>query len=383
MTLLALALLPLAAGTVVRPADLPEEEFDNFIAKYHRNYTRHSPDYLERLSIFRTRFNEAQRLNALPGRGWRAGMTPLADYTDKELKQIRGWKGARRSSSGRSNLNLLQNDDLPENWQKWRNLKTLQVIANQGSCGSCWAVTSATILNAHREIYRNATELLSPQELVNCVPNPQNCGGSGGCEGATVELAMAYTMRNGLSKETDQPYAGSDQQCLNNGHALLELSGSDDFADSGVRMATSKSVGLHTLHMQGWEKLPENKYEPLKRALVTKGPVAVSVSADGWELYMSGIFGDCPRDAVIDHAVTLIAYGQEYKTKYWTIQNSWGDSFGEQGTMRLLRQDQEEDHCGTDYQPQMGTGCDGGPASVQVCGMCGILYDSVVPIFGH
>lgn len=25
---------------------------------------------------------------------------------------------------------------------------------------------------------------------------------------------------------------------------------------------------------------------------------------------MSGIFGDCPRDAVIDHAVTLIAYGQ-------------------------------------------------------------------------
>eukprot|EP00913_Durusdinium_trenchii_P028845 g27047.t1 len=222
----------------------------------------------------------------------------------KFRSRFRKWKW-------RSNLNLLQNDDLPENWQKWRNLKTLQVIANQGSCGSCWAVTSATILNAHREIYRNATELLSPQELVNCVPNPQNCGGSG----------------------------GSDQQCLNNGHALLELSGSDDFADSGVRMATSKSVGLHTLHMQGWEKLPENKYEPLILGL---GPVAVSVSADGWELYMSGIFGDCPRDAVIDHAVTLIAYGQEYKTKYWTIQNSWGDSFGEQGTMRLLRQDQEE-----------------------------------------
>lgn len=33
---------------------------------------------------------------------------------------------------------------------------------------------------------------------------------------------------------------------------------------------------------------------------------------------------------------------KELKQKYWTIMNSWGENFGEMGTMRLLRQDSED-----------------------------------------
>ena len=36
--------------------------------------------------------------------------------------------------------------------------------------------------------------------------------------------------------------------------------------------------------------------------------------ADGWEMYLSGIYGDCSKDAVIDHAVTLSAYGKDEST---------------------------------------------------------------------
>ena len=32
----------------------------------------------------------------------------------------------------------------------------------------------------------------------------RNCGGSGGCSGATVELAMAYTLKNGLATDPRQ-----------------------------------------------------------------------------------------------------------------------------------------------------------------------------------
>ena len=46
------------------------------------------------------------------------------------------------------------------------------------------------------EIYHNITELVSAQELVDCVGNPHHCGGSGGCNGATTELAMAYVSWN-------------------------------------------------------------------------------------------------------------------------------------------------------------------------------------------
>jgi len=52
---------------------------------------------------------------------------------------------------------------------------------------------------------------------------------------------------------------------------------------------------------QGWQKLPENKYEPLKIALVTRGPVAVAVAAKGWEMYVSGIYSDCQPDVATGH----------------------------------------------------------------------------------
>ncbi|CAE7222789.1 CP1 [Symbiodinium natans] len=182
--------------------------------------------------------------------------------------------------------------------------------------------------------------------------------------------------------------------------AALQLAGSDDLASAGVlasktglaesqsagsrvRKANKKSVGLQTLGMHGWEKLPENQYLPLMRAVVQHGPVAVSVSADSWDLYLKGIFDYCGKDAIIDHAVTLIGYGKdaELGKKYWRILNSWGKNFGEDGTIRILRNDQEESWCGIDNQPELGTGCAGGPKQVRVCGMCGILYDTARPIF--
>jgi len=135
--------------------------------------------------------------------------------------------------------------------------------------------------------------------------------------------------------------------------------------------------------MGGWEKLPENKYEPLKRALVEYGPVGVSLAADSWMSYSSGIFDGCEKDSIINHAVTLIGYGEETGSgaKWWQIKNSWGPDWGEGGNIRLLRRDDEESYCGTDHKPQDGSGCLGGPKEVTVCGTCGILYDTAVPHF--
>ncbi|CAJ1344795.1 unnamed protein product [Effrenium voratum] len=399
------AILPLAAAVVLQGPEKYEDAFHQFLDKHHRGYKKGSTEYVQRLELFTQRFEEAQHLNSQPGRTWKAGITPLADLTSQELSKLKGWAGAASPTRGhgkqlRSGMSLLQND-LPEEFMNWTTLETLKDVNDQGSCGSCWAaerqawvsmvsgghlrVTAATVLDTHREIYHKeeASSDLSAQQLVDCVPNPRNCGGSGGCSGATVELAMAYTLKNGLATEATVPYAGTDGTCTSS--SLLQFAGQEDVLASGVRMASADSIGFQTLRMRGWERLPENKYEPLMRALVFRGPVAVSVSATGWEMYLEGVFGDCSKDAVIDHAVTLIGYGKDAARdmKYWTIQNSWGSSFGEEGKIRLHRQDDEDQYCGVDRQPQLGTACEGGPAEVRVCGMCGILYDSVVPIFGH
>jgi len=241
------------------------------------------------------------------------------------------------------------------------------------------------MLDANAEINkRNRT--FSAQELVNCVPNPHNCGGNGGCKGATVELAMNWAMDRGLQTDDETPYTGVDGTCAKSTPALLATQGSDALKEMiaigfhGVKSANSPGA---LIGLRGWERLPENQYEPLIRAVAETGPVAVSVAASGWQSYGSGIFDGCDKDAVIDHAVTLIGYGvdKDRAEKYWIIKNSWGSSWGENdGTIRLLRHEGNE-HCGTDYQPKEGTACDGGPSSVPVCGMCGILYDAVVPYF--
>merc|ERR1711862_636026 len=104
---------------------------------------------------------------------------------------------------------------------------------------------------------------------------------------------------------------------------------------------------------------------------------------DNWDFYGSGIFDGCPRDAVINHAVLLVAYGNDSGTNFWKIQNSWGESWGENGRMRFFRAatpELDEAYCGTDHDPGDGVSCRPYPESVEVCGMCGILYDSVAPI---
>lgn len=46
---------------------------------------------------------------------------------------------------------------------------------------------------------------LSPQQLVSCAPNPDHCGGTGGCLGSIAELAFDYVKENGFTTEWKIP----------------------------------------------------------------------------------------------------------------------------------------------------------------------------------
>merc|ERR1719316_229278 len=97
------------------------------------------------------------------------------------------------------------------------------------------------------------------------------------------------------------------------------------------------------------------------------GPVAVAIAANTISSYWTGIFNGCAKDSVVNHAVVLVAYGEDTATKYWTIQNSWGPDWGEEGRMRVLRHDTPEADdawCGTDYAPEDGIECIPYPDSV-------------------
>lgn len=364
--------------------------FASFIAQHGRVYTQGTQEYELRRALFDQRIASVKRQNGNAARLWTAGVNHLSDRTEHELSQLRGWRGfaQKPSSSGRAaqisrrraGLFLGQSvESMIPDAISWGNLSAIKAETNQWACGSCWALAAATVLNAAAE-KAGLSHTFSSQDLVNCVPNPRHCGGTGGCEGATVELAMDYVVRSGIRTDWQAPYYGAAGRCDSSfGDESMLLDAQESFESKvavGVHRAPAGSPGRE-LGVQFWERLPENEQKPLMAALVQHGPVAISAAASDWNEYSSGIFNSCSVNAIIDHAVTLFGYGTDTGTgmPFWEIKNSWGLFWGEGGNIRLLRAD--EASCGIDNQPEVGTGCDGGPSAVRVCGMCGILYDSV------
>lgn len=128
----------------------------------------------------------------------------------------------------------------------------------------------------------------------------------------------------------------------------------------------------------GFVQVPLNDGRALLRAVAMQGLISVSVDASNWFLYDSGVFDGCTKEIMTpNHAVTLVGYGKEGAVKYWLIQNSWSTDFGEEGYIRLRRYDEEP--CGLNDQPQLNSGCEGGPPEVPVCGECAVLSDSSYP----
>jgi cathepsin L len=221
-------------------------------------------------------------------------------------------------------------------------------------------VASTAVLESFVALSSGYLFELSPQQVAMCSPNPNSCGGTGGCQGATSELAFDYVATTGILEEYQlgyTAYSGSNSAC-------------------GYPAAGASVVA----NIDGYIKLPENNYTSLMNAIAQVGPIAVSVDASSWHSYAGGVFDGCNQENPdINHAVVLVGYGEENGQKYWLIRNSWSPKWGEHGYIKVLRTESEETRCGSDVTPQDGTACAGEDDPVKVCGTCGMLYDSAYP----
>lgn len=88
----------------------------------------------------------------------------------------------------------------------------------------------------------------------------------------------------------------------------------------------------------------------------------------------------------VDHAVVIVGYGNdELGGPYWKIRNSWSESYGESGYVRVERATAEVP-CGVDTRLQDGNGCktdeDGvaiaAECSARYCGAMGVISPGLV-----
>jgi cathepsin L len=384
--------------------------FDRFLTIHGRDLQVNSEEYASRRSIYERRLETIAQHNSNPDRLWNAGVNHLSDRTEAEFRERLGWRhhsaDAKHSALGASLLELDIERSTPVRAEEkdYLNLSVALDVQDQGGCGSCWAVATTELLKAHDEIHNGNAREFSAQELVSCVQNKKKCGGSGGCEGATVELALDYIMNNGLRTTEDVPYQGQTGVCDKeiivsklgeldkDGRVLFNVGTNGkaaEFIQKGKKhvrkhRALSHQLGGEALGLQGFYTIQKNKYEPLMWALMERGPVGITVAASDWAYYSSGVFDRC-TDPTLNHAVVLMGVGKEkVRSRHvstYIVKNSWGPGWGENGYIKLLRTDHEESNCAKDYSPKDGVACEGGPSMVEVCGTCGILYDNVVPIF--
>ena len=98
---------------------------------------------------------------------------------------------------------------------------------------------------------------------------------------------------------------------------------------------------------------PDNE-QHLKEAL-TYAPVSIAIEADTrvFQFYTGGIIDSDSCGTSLDHGVLLVGFGVDSGVKYWSVKNSWGDSWGEDGYVRIARSDSSDDEgvCGIAMQP--------------------------------
>lgn len=378
--LLSFLLLSLVAANIKLNPETTS--FDDYCKVYNCPWSKN--ELQQRKELFETRVAEIIKHNKNPKKSYTKGLNALTLLNDKELKQRLGYsKTLNHATSGnlkhQLSLKTLKTsaNDIPAsfNWQDKANV--VGVAKDQGKCGSCWANAATAVLESHVAINSGKLYDLSVQQFTSCAPNPNQCGGVGGCEGSTAALAYNYlaVSNDGGYQEMQYPYTsyyGETGECK---------------VDQ-ISTQTSPKVTI-----DGFTNLKSVDTITLKQIIYEHGPVAVNVDATTWRDYQGGVFDECTTTQTtldINHVVTLVGYSSSpYATAnattdgYWIVKNSWSPDYGENGFINLrMGTNDAEDNCMMDNTPEDGVECAAGgtPPPVKVCGECGILYDIAYPV---
>ncbi|KAN0009255.1 hypothetical protein ACTFIU_006530 [Dictyostelium citrinum] len=194
----------------------------------------------------------------------------------------------------------------------WRLYNKVNLVKNQGSCGSCYAFSAVAALESHYAIRNNRMIDLSEQNLVDCTVKY----GNGGCNGGWMHTCFKYVVENGgINQQHNYPYKGRVGECTY------------DYKDTSSRISNFVII-------------PRNDENALADAVAAVGPVSIAYDASTVEFmyYKGGIYHskDCQRTRTT-HAVLVVGYGSENGVDYWILKNSWGPGWGERGFFRMRR----------------------------------------------
>lgn len=196
---------------------------------------------------------------------------------------------------------------MPDEWD-WTESIPIRTV-DQGQCGVCYCYSAIGSLESAYFLKYGKYLNFSESQVLDC----SKSYGNQGCNGGEMDFVFKYLEKYGFETESSYPYVPRDQLCSYD---------------------KSKVIGK----VKSFVDVPPG-VDSFKRALVTHGPLAISMDASAWsfQLYHGGIYTnkEC-SNTELDHGVLLVGYGEEDGVEYWKVRNSWGEQFGEKGgTFRI------------------------------------------------
>jgi len=206
----------------------------------------------------------------------------------------------------------------------WRNKdgkNWLTPVIAQGDCGSCYTIATVHMLTA-----RNRIQSRNTSEDSFSIGFPLYCSEyNQGCDGGYGFLQTKWSEDVGLVPTHCSPLA-TDGVC--------RVQHNCDLGNRRHRAINHHYVGGY---------YGGSDADSIKKELVEKGPAVMSFEpSEDFMYYKNGVYRSGPHKIhqeweQVDHAVLLVGYGADKGVDYWTMQNSWGDDWGEDGYFRMAR----------------------------------------------
>merc|ERR1711872_1029039 len=314
--LLLLASLALVARAA--PSAHLDQQWEQFKTRYAKAYTRALEN--RRRMAWEANYQFMQEHNAAYEKGektYQVGENEYNDLTNSEFVSMMSGLHYSETSNGQQNnvFNPIL-EKLPEKVD-WRPKGFVTPVKNQKMCGSCWAFSATGSLEGATFNKTKKPVSLSEQNLVDCSMKE----GNHGCMGGLMDFAFKYIQENkGIDTEESYPYtAKTGKTCLFN----------------------SSTIGAT---VTGWKDIKSGSEMDLESAVAQVGPISVGIDAGhpGFQMYKQGVYYSllCSNKR-LDHGVLAVGYGEQefqgMKQKYWLVKNSWGETWGDQGYIKMAK----------------------------------------------